>query len=274
MKKLLLCFLILFANANDLENALKSNTSSVVIQNQEWIQFDRKFIFEAPQNLQDESVDFKNYLNAQFAKILENGENGEQTDSNLDFANQSLELKNLSTLYEYENNTLLFQKEIYIAEQNYNYSGGLINRYKQEDFLLGVNTFVDGQEDMQNHSFGGEFGYSKYFKTYANYYIPDDEAKQRVAEFGMSFVFPYYTPLGIDISRDFEKVDYKISYSPYSIFNLSLVHHDYNELDPNTSVHFGFTIRYDKHLLKQLTKNDNALEEIHRYDYLKRNKYY
>lgn len=59
----------------------------------------------------------------------------------MDFQNENAQVKNLSSLYEGENNSLLFQKELFVAQDNYNYSWGLINRYEKDDFLFGVNGF-------------------------------------------------------------------------------------------------------------------------------------
>lgn len=52
-----------------------------------------------------------------------------------------------------------------MAQDNYNYSGGLINRYEKDDFLFGVNGFIDKQKEQKDtKSFGTEFGYSKIYK--------------------------------------------------------------------------------------------------------------
>lgn len=81
-------------------------------------------------------MDFKSTFDSLLSKTLENNNGIDKTDGNLDFQNENAQVKNLSSLYEGENNSLLFQKELFVAQDNYNYSGGLINRYEKDDFYL------------------------------------------------------------------------------------------------------------------------------------------
>ncbi|WP_139897917.1 motility associated factor glycosyltransferase family protein [Campylobacter jejuni] len=200
-------------NADELTEALAKNNN----QNS-WEHFDYKNTKEAPK-IQEENVDFKSTFDSLLSKTLENNNGIDKTDGNLDFQNENVQVKNLSSLYEGENNSLLFQKELFVAQNNYNYSGGLINRYEKDDFLFGVNGFIDKQKEQKDtKSFGTEFGYSKFIKAYSNYYIPNEAEKN--LQLGMSFVIPTYTAFAFDISKDNDKTNYQVSYSPYSVFSI------------------------------------------------------
>lgn len=117
-------------NADELTEALAKNNN----QNS-WEHFDYKNTKEAPK-IQEENVDFKSTFDSLLSKTLENNNGIDKTDGNLDFQNENAQVKNLSSLYEGENNSLLFQKELFVAQDNYNYSGGLINRYEKMIFYL------------------------------------------------------------------------------------------------------------------------------------------
>ncbi|EDO8628722.1 hypothetical protein GTP42_06380, partial [Campylobacter jejuni] len=136
-------------NADELTEALVKNNN----QNS-WEHFDYKNTKEASK-IQEENVDFKSTFDSLLSKTLENNNGIDKTDGNLDFQNENAQVKNLSSLYEGENNSLLFQKELFVAQDNYNYSGGLINRYEKDDFLFGVNSFIDKQKEQKDtKSFG------------------------------------------------------------------------------------------------------------------------
>ncbi len=163
-------------NADELTEALAKNNN----QNS-WEHFDYENTKEAPK-IQEENVDFKSTFDSLLSKTLENNNGIDKTDGNLDFQNENAQVKNLSSLYEGENNSLLFQKELFVAQDNYNYSWGLINRYEKDDFLFGVNGFIDKQKEQKDtKSFGTEFGYSKFIKAYSNYYIPNEAEKKFTA---------------------------------------------------------------------------------------------
>lgn len=252
-------------NADELTEALAKNNN----QNS-WEHFDYKNTKEAPK-IQEENVDFKSTFDSLLSKTLENNNGIDKTDGNLDFQNENVQVKNLSSLYEGENNSLLFQKELFVAQNNYNYSGGLINRYEKDDFLFGVNGFIDKQKEQKDtKSFGTEFGYSKFIKAYSNYYIPNEAEKN--LQLGMSFVIPTYTAFAFDISKDNDKTNYQVSYSPYSVFSLNLLRRDYSarETVDDTVVQVGFSFNFNESFLKQFRKKDNTLEEVNRYDFLQR----
>ncbi|WP_038814412.1 inverse autotransporter beta domain-containing protein [Campylobacter jejuni] len=252
-------------NADELTEALAKNNN----QNS-WEHFDYKNTKEAPK-IQEENVDFKNTFDSLLSKTLENNNGIDKTDGNLDFQNENAQVKNLSSLYEGENNSLLFQKELFVAQDNYNYSGGLINRYEKDDFLFGVNGFIDKQKEQKDtKSFGTEFSYSKFIKAYSNYYISNEAEKN--LQLGMSFVIPAYTAFTFDISKDNDKTNYQVSYSPYSVFSLNLLRRDYSarETIDDTVVQVGFSFNFNEGFLKQFRKKDNTLEEVNRYDFLQR----
>ncbi|EGA2487639.1 hypothetical protein H5J40_000470 [Campylobacter jejuni] len=252
-------------NGDELTEALAKNNN----QNS-WEHFDYKNTKEAPK-IQEENVNFKSTFDSLLSKTLENNNGIDKTDGNLDFQNENAQVKNLSSLYEGENNSLLFQKELFVAQDNYNYSGGLINRYEKDDFLFGVNGFIDKQKEQKDtKSFGTEFGYSKFIKAYSNYYIPNEAEKK--LQLGMSFVIPTYTAFTFDISKDNDKTNYQVSYSPYSVFSLNLLRRDYSarETVDDTVVQVGFSFNFNESFLKQFRKKDNTLEEVNRYDFLQR----
>ncbi|VUA74343.1 Putative periplasmic protein [Campylobacter coli] len=182
-----------------------------------------------------------------------------------------MQIKNLNSLYEGENNSLLFQKEFYATQDSYNYSGGLINRYEKDDFLLGINGFIDGQkEQKESKSFGAELGYYQFVKAYSNYYVPN-EADENL-QFGVSFTIPSYSAFIFDISKDSEKINYQVSYSPYSVLSLKILRRDFsaNEAIDDTVLQVGFSFNFNESFVKQLRKKDNALQEVNRYDFLQR----
>lgn len=255
------CIMIFFSLLNA-DITLKNNNQN------SWKYFDYKNIKEAPK-IQEENVDFESTLNGLLSKTLENNNGIDKTDGNLDFQNENAQVKILNSLYEGENNSLLFQKELFVAQDNYNYSGGLINRYEKDDFLFGINGFIDKQKEQKDSkSFGAEFGYSKFIKAYSNYYVPD-EAKRNL-QLGMSFVIPTYTAFVFDISKDNDKTNYQVSYSPYTVLSLNLLRRDYSVREDDTVVQVGFSFNFNESFLKQLRKKDNFLEEVNRYDFLQR----
>lgn len=213
------------------------------------------------------NVNFKDSFNSLLSNFLENKNGIDKTWGDLNFNDENLAIKNLNSLYEYKNVSLLFQKELYMSEDNYNYSGGLINRYKQDNFLIGINSFIDRKKDQKDVSFGGEIGYGNFLKAYTNYYYFDQI--RRNIQLGVSFTIPNYDYFYFDINKNEENVDYKISYSPYSIFNLNFI---FRELDQNEDkiLQLGFKIDLNKSFLKQLKKNNNIFEEVQRYGFLKR----
>ncbi|EKI8262071.1 inverse autotransporter beta domain-containing protein [Campylobacter coli] len=265
MKSILYMLILFFSllNADELDNALKNNQNK-------WQKFNYQATQKAP-TIKEENIDFKSALNGILSNVLENKNGIDKTDGNLDFQNENVQIKNLNSLYEGENNSLLFQKEFYATQDSYNYSGGLINRYEKDDFLLGINGFIDGQkEQKESKSFGAELGYYQFVKAYSNYYIPNEAEKN--LQLGMSFVIPTYTAFAFDISKDNDKTNYQVSYSPYSVFSLNLLRRDYSarETVDDTVVQVGFSFNFNESFLKQFRKKDNTLEEVNRYDFLQR----
>lgn len=265
--KSIFCIIILFSllNSDELEDALMKNKHK-----NSWKHFDYQNIKKAPK-IPEEDIDFKNIFNNLLSKTLENSNGIDKTDGNLDFKNENARIKNLNSLYEGENNSLLFQKEFFIAENDYNYSGGLINRYETENFLLGVNGFIDKQKEQKDiKSFGVELAYSNLIKAYSNYCIPNEADNNLYL--GVSFIIPTYTALIFDISKDNDKINYQISYSPYKVFSLNLLHRDYStpENIDDTVIQIGFKFNFKEDFLKQFKKKDNTLKEINRYDFLQR----
>ncbi|TKX31394.1 inverse autotransporter beta domain-containing protein [Campylobacter aviculae] len=262
---LLISFSLL--NATELENTL--------VNNNHWHSFDIQSV-KKPPRIQEKNLDISSGLNNLLSKALENRNGIDTTDGLLDLQNEILWLKNLNSIYESDNDSLLFQKEIFLTQNGYNYySSGLVNRYKKDAFLFGLNGFIDRQEDQQNDikSFGAEFGYSNCIKAYGNYYILDEIEKS--FQLGVSFIDPTYSVLTFDVIKDEEKTNYQLIYSPYSIFNLSLTRRIYTNVDVDNDivVQLGFNFNFRKSFLKQLHKQDNIFQEINRYDFLERRIY-
>ena len=246
---------------------LNAENSSIISNN--WQKFDLNKTKKAPL-IQEENIDFKDSLNQILAKALENNNGIDKTYGNLDFESENANFKNLNSIYELENSSLFFQKELFIAQNSYNYSNGLVSRYEINDFLLGLNGFFDKQKEQNSKSFGSEFAYSNFIKAYSNYYIPDNDDKN--LQLGLSFILPANKNFVFDLSKDKEKINYEFSYSPYSVFSVNLTHKDFNlkENNNDTAVKFGFSFNLNESFSKQLRKKDNALQEVNRYDFLQR----
>ena len=265
--KILLCFLFTpFSFADALSEALAKNKEG------NWTTFKFEYQDDTP-GVQSESVDFQTTLNSTLSSVFEKNNGIDNTEGNLDFQNENFQMKNLTSIYESENNSLLFQKEIFVSQESYNYSGGLINRYTHEDFLLGVNGFIDKQkeENSDSSSFGGEFGYADMLKAYANYYIPQDESVENNLQLGLSFAVPTYDSVIFDISEDNEKTNYQISYKPYEVLNFNLLRSVDRQNESQGAIRMGFNFSLNESFFKQLKKSENKLEEINRYDFFQRN---
>ena len=235
-----------------------------------WRHFNSNPTKEIPKT-QEQEFDFKKSLNDIIANTFENNNGIDQSDSNVDLANENIQLKNLKSLYEGENNSLLFQRELFLTQNSYNYSAALVHRYEKDNILFGVNSFFDKQsEQKDDKSFGAEFAYTHFMKAYSNYYMPN-LAKNNL-HFGVSFVIPAYNAFTFDVSKDSDKVSYKSSYSPYSVLSFDVMHRDYttNETLNDTLVQIGFSFNFNESFFKQLKKKENALEEVNRYDFLQR----
>lgn len=69
-------------------------------------------------------------------------------------------------------------------------------------------------------------GYYQFVKAYSNYYVPN-EADENL-QFGVSFTIPSYSAFIFDISKDSEKINYQVSYSPYSVLSLKILRRDFS----------------------------------------------
>lgn len=265
--KILLCFLFTpFSFADALSEALAKNKEG------NWTTFKFEYQDDIP-GVQSESVDFQTTLNSTLSSVFEKNNGIDNTEGNLDFQNENFQMKNLTSIYESENNSLLFQKEIFVSQESYNYSGGLINRYTHEDFLLGVNGFIDKQkeENSDSSSWGAEFGYTDTLKAYTNYYMPQDKSVERNLQLGLSFAVPSYESVIFDVSKDNEKANYQITYKPYKVLNFNFFQSQNKEDEIQNAVRVGFNFSLNKSFLRQLKEDENKLEEINRYDFFQRN---
>lgn len=263
-------FVVLFSylNADELLNTLILSNKNENI----WNHFDFNAIKSPPQVKKD-GIDFKNVLNQSLAEIFERYNGIDQTEGNLDFQNESIQIKNLNSIYEGKDISILFQKELYGNKNAYNYSAGLINRYEKNDFLLGFSGFIDKQvEKKDNASLGLEFGYSSFFRAYImNYYVLNELQDEENSQIMMSFLMSEYSYFTLGVSRDNEKTNYQISYSPYSIFNLKLIHRNFiTTKDEDTIIQLGFSFNFNDSLFKQLKKKNNILQEVNRHSFLQK----
>lgn len=265
----LLCLFVLnsFIFADVLNRALEGNKEG------NWTSFKLKYKNDTLET-QEEGVDFQVALNSTLSSVFEKNNGIDQTEGNLDFQNENFQMKNLTSLYEGENDSLLFQKEIFVSQESYNYSGGLINRYMHENFLFGVNGFIDKhkEENSDSSSWGGEFGYADTLKAYTNYYMPQDQSADNNLQLGLSFIVPSYKSVFFDVSRDNEKINYQITYKPYRVLNFNFLQSQYKESGSQNAVRVGFNFSLNESFLEQLKEDESKFEEINRYDFFQRNR--
>ena len=242
--------------------------SDKMIFDNHWTYFDFN-ASQKPQAIQTEEVDFQLALNSTLAKIFEQNNGIDNTKGDLNFERENFQIMSLTSLYEGENNSLLFQKELFISKENYNYYGGLINRYATNNFLLGVNSFIDKQKEEGVASIGSEFVYANFFKSYANYYI-HKEMKNSL-QFGLNFALPDNQSIIFDIYQDDAKNNYQFSYKPYKAFSFNLLHKTFDHKD-EMIFRIGFSFDFNENFFKQLKTTDDILEGIERYNFFEKNR--
>lgn len=228
---------------------------------------------ETPKPYEEQNVNFEQSLNDSLAHFLEHGGGFDDTQTSFDPASQNLQIRNLNLLYEYENLNLLLQRELVVNSQDLDYSTGLINRFELQNYMFGLNSFVDKKQEQQIYSFGTEFQANRFVKGFANYYVLDeahDMAKNK-AQFGVNVALPNsFIPLDLELSADDERLDYGLTYTPFSIFNFSLTRQEFKDgfTEPYVKFNFGFHLNTYQSLHKQLKKEKNLLQKINRYDFL------
>lgn len=210
-------------------------------------------------NSNEECIDIDSSFNNLLSNVIEVNNGIDKTDANLDFNNKQIKIINLNSLYESDNNSLLFQKQINANENFYSYSTELISRFTYEKLLFGFNTFNGINEEKNIIGFGGELAYSNYFKLNSIYYKEEEIDKIRL---NMEFNIADHAYLGINLNKKEDDKEYKITYSPYSILNLS---YGYKDTGSN-SIMLGFTFNYNKKLFKQL--NEEKINQLNRYDFI------
>ena len=223
----------------------------------------------SPQIYEPESTDFNDNLNNSLARFLEQKNGVDMTTSNLDFANESFELHNLNLLFDYKNSSFLLQRDLFVRKDSTDYSTGLINRYENNDFLFGVNSFFDEVSEKKSYSFGSEFGFSNFFKAYSNYYILEDEAQKKNLELGINFALPKNLPFEFEVSKDNEKLDYGVNYKAFSMFDVKLLQQDYKNNPNSTNLYLNFKYDFNTGFFEQLKPERKPFEKINRYDFLR-----
>lgn len=105
-------------------------------------------------------------------------------------------------------------------------------------------------------------GYYQFVKAYSNYYVPN-EADENL-QFGVSFTIPSYSAFIFDISKDSEKINYQVSYSPYSVLSLKILHRDFsaNEAIDDTVLQVGFSFKFNESFVKQLRKRIMSCKKL------------
>lgn len=252
------CFLIIFfCNLEAFADSHEDNN---------WTRFD--FNVSKKIESQTEDIDFQIALNSFLANVFENNNGIDDTKGNLNFEDENFQMTSLTSLYEGENNSLLFQKGFFVSEKHYDYSGGLINRYAVDNFLWGINGFVDKKkENDEIVSLGGEFAYANTLKSYTHYV---SDTTQEDLQFGLSFIVPYYRSVIFDINKNRERTNYRFAYKPYEAFSFNVLHKNFHHHDDELIFQIGFNFSFDKNFFEQLKQKDNFLEEIQRYDFLEK----
>lgn len=237
----------------------------------EWKLYDlNTSLFKPINRYSGESFDFSNNTNVFLSRILESGSAADNTINTIDFNSKTVNIKNINLLYENHFSSLLFQRELFVDVNYVNYYNGLVNRFYQGDFTFGFNGFINTYQENKLYTFGSEFAYGNYFKFFTNYYDFDDKLIKDDTEIGINLRLPIYSAIGVDFVIDSEKSTQSINYSPYPIFNISLIRQDYqSELPTSTSIFLNFNINYNLSFKKHFKKNNFQFKRYNNYDFLK-----
>ncbi|KAA6229974.1 hypothetical protein FMM56_07190 [Campylobacter sp. LR264d] len=224
-----------------------------------------------PKQVSTESISYQDGFNQLLQNALESTNRTDKAKGSIDIENRIVEITNLYSLYDGVYNSLFFQRDLVLAQEDYIYSGGLVNRFEMDDYFLGFNGFIDKQKNQKNDtSVGAEFAYTHFVKAYANYYMPDEEKES--LQYGLSCIIPNFKIFVFDISKDSEKSNYQISYTPFYIFDISILYRDYDDelTKSDTIIQFGFNLKLNERISQQFKKKYNSFEEVNRYNFLER----
>ncbi|WP_257395463.1 inverse autotransporter domain-containing protein [Campylobacter lari subsp. concheus] len=234
----------------------------------------KQVFFQKPQGYQTQSTDLSSFASNSLGQVL-NLSSKDKTEANLDYDALNVNIKNINSILDYENATLLLEKQARIGQLEQAYSLGLINRYEFDEFNVGFNYFNDQyKETYEKNSFGAEFQFSHYFKAYANHYNIKENDSEDSTELGLMFDLPYLNVLNINSNIKELQNQYNITYSPISILDLSLNYQDEKtSAKDQTAMWVRFRLNYEQSLSKQFYNSfyrKNNIGKFNRYDFATR----
>ncbi|ACM63951.1 TPA: inverse autotransporter beta-barrel domain-containing protein [Campylobacter lari] len=234
----------------------------------------KQVFFQKPQEYQAQGADLSSFASNSLGQVL-NLSSKDKTEANLDYGALNVNIKNINSILDYENATLLLEKQARIGQLEQAYSLGLINRYEFDEFNLGFNYFNDQyKEAYEKNSFGAEFQFSRYFKAYVNHYNIKENDSEDSTELGLMFDLPYLNILNVNSNIKELQNQYNITYSPISILDLSLNYQDEKtSAKDQTAMWVRFRLNYEQSLSKQFYNSlyrKNNIGKFNRYDFATR----
>ncbi|MCV3394564.1 hypothetical protein L8V93_00185 [Campylobacter lari] len=234
----------------------------------------KQVFFQKPQEYPAQGADLSSFASNSLGQVL-NLSSKDKTEANLDYGALNVNIKNINSILDYENATLLLEKQARIGQLEQAYSLGLINRYEFDEFNLGFNYFNDQyKEAYEKNSFGAEFQFSRYFKAYANHYNIKENDSEDSTELGLMFDLPYLNILNVNSNIKELQNQYNITYSPISILDLSLNYQDEKtSAKDQTAMWVRFRLNYEQSLSKQFYNSlyrKNNIGKFNRYDFATR----
>ncbi|EAI3905868.1 hypothetical protein L8X33_07050 [Campylobacter sp. CNRCH_2014_2849] len=274
MKKyIFLSCICLNALASNLEESLSEGDVNIT-KEQKTNAISKQVFFQKPQEYQVQNVDFGTFASNSLAQVL-NLSSKDKTEASLDYNALNVNIKNINSILDYDNATLLLEKQARIGQLEQAYSLGIINRYEFDEINFGFNYFNDQyKQAYAKNSFGAELQFSQYFKAYANHYDIKENNSDDSTEFGVIFDLPYLNVLNVNSNMKETQNQYNITYSPISILDLSLNYQDEKtSAKDQTAMWVKFRLNYEQSLSKQFYNSfyrKNSIAEFNRYDFATR----
>ncbi|EAK0952602.1 hypothetical protein A0Z28_06300 [Campylobacter lari] len=259
--------------ASNLEESLSEGDVNIT-KEQKTNVISKQVFFQKPQEYQAQNVDFGTFASNSLAQVL-NLSSKDKTEASLDYNALNVNIKNINSILDYDNATLLLEKQARIGQLEQAYSLGIINRYEFDEINLGFNYFNDQyKQAYAKNSFGAELQFSQYFKAYANHYDIKENNSDDSTEFGVIFDLPYLNVLNVNSNMKETQNQYNITYSPISILDLSLNYQDEKtSAKDQTAMWVKFRLNYEQSLSKQFYNSfyrKNSIAEFNRYDFATR----
>ncbi|EAI4449309.1 hypothetical protein L8X50_01975 [Campylobacter sp. CNRCH_2013_0898h] len=259
--------------ASNLEESLSEGDVNIT-KEQKTNAISKQVFFQKPQEYQAQNVDFGTFASNSLAQVL-NLSSKDKTEASLDYNALNVNIKNINSILDYDNATLLLEKQARIGQLEQAYSLGIINRYEFDEINLGFNYFNDQyKQAYAKNSFGAELQFSQYFKAYANHYDIKENNSDDSTEFGVIFDLPYLSVLNVNSNMKETQNQYNITYSPISILDLSLNYQDEKtSAKDQTAMWVKFRLNYEQSLSKQFYNSfyrKNSIAEFNRYDFATR----